>query len=735
MAQLSDDAWKDAITSSSKSSSPPTSIPSPSSDPPDSGDTQNHTDLDQSGVDIPNNFSSADDLMDPSENVTSSTNETNNIGSNEHKPFDFHANDESNLADGINPSKLMGVAAGNDLDDIHKAENANAEGEPAKNVSPDDLLGKGKQALDYYKNPTALAKDAVNGKLGDKMLGGKKNGPLKSDDTDRGLFDTGDKDFDKGRKRVKNVVKQVGRTAKAMKPLANLFTMAMQLYAAFKAWQAIQAFLAMIARFFSWIVKMIVTGVKAVAGFLKSAVLFTASALKSAFITAPITTVAIVTVSASTIGIGSAAAYQTFANNNQIELQRKMEEEYCGQEAKEKENGKPSIGDLSGASGGEWTVKGSKSYVIAETVFKILTKDYGMSGTAAAGWLGNIQAESGFNVSAIEAENGQNYSGRGYGLFQFTPGSKYLNSPYYKKGASVEDEIKHQIEFVFNSEINNGSYRPYLKNAADWFGIKASGLEDILDNNDPENSMLVFFAVYERGDIALMHRDRRSSAAKKANELFNTEKIKADRSKWPKSGNAKPGDAASSSDNKSDDHTKGEDVCGTKKDETSGELGKASSKDVQAALEKLKKDVDAARPIGNGECYGLTSQYVYYLSGHNIGAGISSGSPVPISPTPSSNPRMFASNIGQDYDWKSVGYSVKSNASAKDIQVGDIVNTKSAGATDGGAGHTVVVAKVNGDGTFLLFEQNYAGRRYAVANTRNFPEGTISSIVRYNGKK
>lgn len=732
MAQLSDDAWKDAITSSSKSSSPPTSIPSPSSDPPDSDDTQNNP-VNQADTNTFNHFG---------DSSSSSTNQSNDAENGEHKPFDFHTDDETNLTDGLNPSKLMGVATGKDLDDIHKAENANAEGEPAKNVSPNNLLDKGKQALDYYKNPTALAKDAVNGKLGDKMLGGKKNGPLKNDDTDRSLFDTGDEDLDRSRKRAKQTAKQVGRTIKAVKsvkPLINLanklISMALQLYAAMKVLQAIQAFLAMIARFFSWIIKMIVTGVKAVAGFIKSAAIFTASALKSAFITAPITTVAIVTVSASTIGIGSAAAYQTFANNNQIELQRKMEEEYCGQEAKEKENGKPSIGDLSGASGGEWTVKGSKSYVIAETVFKILTKDYGMSGTAAAGWLGNIQAESGFNVSAIEGENGQNYSGRGYGLFQFTPGSKYLNSPYYKKGASVEEEIKHQIEFVFNSEINNGSYRPYLKNAADWFGIKASGLEDILDNNDPENSMLVFFAVYERGDIALMHRDRRSSAAKKANELFNTEKIKADRSKWPKSGNVKPGDAASSSDSKSNDHTKGEDVCGTKKDETSGELGKASSKDVQAALEKLKKDVDAARPIGNGECYGLTSQYVYYLSGHNIGAGISSGSPVPISPTPSSNPRMFASNIGQDYDWKSVGYSVKSNASAKDIQVGDIVNTKSAGAADGGAGHTVVVAKVNGDGTFLLFEQNYAGRRYAVANTRNFPEGTISSIVRYNGKK
>ncbi|WP_265333651.1 phage tail tip lysozyme, partial [Streptococcus sanguinis] len=44
-----------------------------------------------------------------------------------------------------------------------------------------------------------------------------------------------------------------------------------------------------------------------------------------------------------------------------------------------------------------------------------------MSGTSAAGVMGNIQSESGFAATAVEAENGQNYTARGYGLYQFTP--------------------------------------------------------------------------------------------------------------------------------------------------------------------------------------------------------------------------------------------------------------------------------------------------------------------------
>lgn len=202
----------------------------------------------------------------------------------------------------------------------------------------------------------------------------------------------------------------------------------------------------------------------------------------------------------------------------------------------EKSNNSGSISSNLNASdvGGEWSTPGTEKYKIAEALFKVLTEDYGLSGTSAAGWLGNVQAESDFTLRITEAENGQNYSGRGYGLFQFTPGEKYKNSQFYKEGTSLEEEVKNQVAFIFASEFNNGAYKSYLSNSADWFGLSGvDSLDDILDNNDPETAMLIFFATYERGDVAQMHRDRRKSAALTANKLFNKDNIKADKTKWP----------------------------------------------------------------------------------------------------------------------------------------------------------------------------------------------------------
>ena len=202
-----------------------------------------------------------------------------------------------------------------------------------------------------------------------------------------------------------------------------------------------------------------------------------------------------------------------------------------------KSSGPSSESASMGDAGGDWTTPGTPSYKVAETLFKVLTEDFGLSGTSAAGWIGNVQAESGFDMAAVEAENNQSYAGRGYGLFQFTPGSKYLDSEFYKKGASQEEEIKHQVEFVWNSEFANGAYQSYLPNASSWFGLSGvDSIDDVLDNDNVENAMLIFFSVYERGDVAQMHRERRLTAAKAANSLFNTKNVKADKSKWKLSG-------------------------------------------------------------------------------------------------------------------------------------------------------------------------------------------------------
>lgn len=199
-----------------------------------------------------------------------------------------------------------------------------------------------------------------------------------------------------------------------------------------------------------------------------------------------------------------------------------------------------------GDAGGNWLVEGTPENKVAQATFDVLTKDYGLSGTSAAGWMGNIQGESGFSPTATEAENGQNYSGRGYGLYQFTPGSKFINSKYYKKNASLEEEVHNQTAFVWASEFENGTYKSYLPNAQKWFGITATSLDDILDNDDPVEAMLIFFATYERGDVAQMHRERRTAAAKAADKVFNKKKVKADKSKWKTGADSKTVNTTSS---------------------------------------------------------------------------------------------------------------------------------------------------------------------------------------------
>lgn len=223
-----------------------------------------------------------------------------------------------------------------------------------------------------------------------------------------------------------------------------------------------------------------------------------------------------------------------------------------------------------GEAAGDWTDPSSEKYKIAQTLFNVLTKDYGLSGVSAAGWIGNVHAESYFTVDRREDENNQNYSERGYGLFQFTPGEKYFKQwADYKKDLPLEEEIKQQVKFIFESEINNGKYKSYLPNAATWFGLSGvDSLEDMLDAKDPETAMLVFFSVYERGDVRQMHRERRLDAANKANAMFNKDNVKADRSKWPSESGS--GTVTIKSDSKS----KSDEECGNDSSSSGGAWGK-----------------------------------------------------------------------------------------------------------------------------------------------------------------
>lgn len=349
----------------------------------------------------------------------------------------------------------------------------------------------------------------------------------------------------------------------------------------------------------------------------------------------------------------------------------------------------PSLGD----AGGNWLVEGTEEYKVAEAVYKILTEVYGLSGTSAAGVMGNIQSESGFAANSVEAENGQNYSGRGYGLYQFTPGEKYLNSPLYKKGAPLLEEVKNQTEFVFADEFRNGKYVDFLPNGQKWFGIQANSIDDVFDQNDVEKATLLWFAIYERGSIPHMHRERRLTAAKKANEVFNKSNAKADKSKWPINGGEPNGTVSTTSTNGASKVT---DSCEPTKVSSGGSAVDGTGTVPSDAGYNVWKSGDLPESL---------KKYAHPENKSKIRWKENSGQCVDYS-------NSYGSLLWGDYFKRGDGGQVAQNWA--EYFGNSIKDTPKAGAIfssndDPTYGHTGVVEHVFENGDILISEQNYRG--------------------------
>lgn len=455
-----------------------------------------------------------------------------------------------------------------------------------------------------------------------------------------------------------------------------------------------------------------------------------AVALAVGFMFFPILGVAIVGAT-----VGTSYVVNTIAANNDHQRVVEEEEEACGQEEETSDKKKETVSATADASGGDWTVKGTQAYKNAEETWNYW-KDKGFSGYGIAGIMGNIEAESGFNHLAFQ--NGadrtdpKNIGGatgtNGYGLYQISPGNKYGNWSGYDGTNSASNQAEYIWKGYGGASVNNGleatlasrsDFVELLANSKslDGEGGSVYGWYYVVENSTP-------YSVFA-GPVA--HGERRMIAAKKAYDLFGGDSVKYDASKFKSGG--KSGDASKSSKTESTE----EDPCDvTRGKKDTGDLGEASA-EVTEALKKLQADVDAARTLGNGQCYGLTSYYVSYLTGgkYTLGAGASGGMAPVVGDT------FSASNIGIGYDWTKIGFSVKLNPSLKDIKAGDIINWKafsSYGPSE--YGHTAVVAKVNNDGTFDIIQQNYLGKQYAIrTDKQSLVQSELSSIVRHNTNK
>ncbi|MCO4346306.1 phage tail tip lysozyme [Staphylococcus agnetis] len=209
---------------------------------------------------------------------------------------------------------------------------------------------------------------------------------------------------------------------------------------------------------------------------------------------------------------------------------------------KNKENEEKKSEDVV-VEGGDWTKKGTKEYKNAEELYSVLVNEYGTSSAFAIGVLANVARESGFTADIKEIEGGQNYSGRGGGLFQFTPMEKYLNS---KEAKQNKDKwaVESQVAYVWNSEFKNRAIEPYLNGktgrsaGVGLYGIPpiAKDIEELISTDDVEKATQGFYAGYERGRDFHPDMEKSKKHAAIAEKLFAQDKKDADESKWKLEG-------------------------------------------------------------------------------------------------------------------------------------------------------------------------------------------------------
>lgn len=196
-------------------------------------------------------------------------------------------------------------------------------------------------------------------------------------------------------------------------------------------------------------------------------------------------------------------------------------------------------------SGNDWLTPGTDAYEVAKDVYDFWTKGIGTSGAFAAGVLSNVKQESNFipNVSEgfgrfeIDSKTPDS-GGPGGGLYQFTPYSKYTDSPQWG-GWRVDP----QSMYVWESEFISGSVDAGMKNAPNLYGIDApfdrtytaiptdrgAKSKVVLDpnalvtTNDPEKASKGFQVGYERPGA--YHPEREADAVA-ANKVFNKDNYK-----------------------------------------------------------------------------------------------------------------------------------------------------------------------------------------------------------------
>lgn len=371
------------------------------------------------------------------------------------------------------------------------------------------------------------------------------------------------------------------------------------------------------------------------------------------------------------------------------------------------------------ASDADWTREGTTAYKNAKAVFDAWV-NAGLSGEAAAGIVGWVNSEGGFDVigraeghyggglsdsiahGAVPIPSTSKYAVGGGGIYQFTPYTDYapLNDPKWEDGDAMTKYVIGLLPGSWIPEV------PSLGLMHDMTGTPHT-FEQFAQETDPTQATLMWNS-YERGDQAHIRKEQKQADAKKANEVFNKDGHKFDRAKFDSNfGASKSSDGSSSSSSSNKKKVK----CGVSTSGGKGWQAKGGSHSYSNGQgwkpEELPNDLkqyaidpkslgitynnsngwDPIKPhaIMHDQCTGLSSTLMHYLWQKD-----------------GRHPTQLMGNGNQVVNNWVATYG---GSQSSEPTSGAVFSTPG----PGDAGHTGVVSHVFDDGSMLIVEQNYGG--------------------------
>jgi CHAP domain./NlpC/P60 family. len=404
-----------------------------------------------------------------------------------------------------------------------------------------------------------------------------------------------------------------------------------------------------------------------------------------------------------------------------------------------------------------WLTPGTEQYKVAEQVFKHFTEVLGWSGAAAAGVMANIRGESQFvpdaaergdwktkypnavggvlrfGMNSKEAPPGawgwqgpstRNTSYFGGGLVQFTPFTRFTNSPFWNKNGVSGWDAPNQIDMLWDEEFAGREVEHYMKSTNRRYGAAHYGkapqfnsIEEWISTNDPVKSAIAFQVGFERPKD---YHPEREEWARKANAIFNRNNVQADPSKWVfKKGSTNKIDATVSKANRESIKNRcGEDITEDKKnggevawgnDGTGSFNGTGTWKPNQLPAELKQYALDptsvgmtyksrAGWNNAGGQCVHFSSSFFTALWEKNGKTLDSAKGPTGGIGTHNINGGHMAESFSKAYSGTVKPTYKPSKGAIAGVHYGD-----------GGPGHTYIVSHVFANGDILIVEQNVRG--------------------------